>query len=105
MYKQFLAATVLMFAASSQAAVDCSGVPEVVKMGNYASQERYVIVTINGQDYRLGDGADDYTKARMTLVQTALLAGKKIKLRFYGHSSCSAAGSDRAIPSSTQMTR
>lgn len=103
MKKYLIAAAVTMFAASSHAAVDCSGVPEVLKMGDFGSQERYVIVDLGGRDYRLGDAADHRTKARLALAQTALLAGRKLTLRFYGHNSCSSAGDARALPSSTQI--
>jgi len=58
-------------------AVDCTGVPSVVKMGEYGAQEAYVIVRINDLDFRMGKPADDAVKARMSLAQSALMLAFK----------------------------
>ena len=64
-------------------AVDCTGVPSVVKMGEYGAQEAYVIVRINDLYFRMGKPIDNAVKARKNLAQSALIANHQIKLRLY----------------------
>lgn len=86
-------------------AVNCSGVPHTVKMGETGAQEAYAIVRIGTLDYRLGLSTDDATKIRVSLAQTALTADKVLLLRFYGIATCEEASTNRAIPTSTQLVR
>ena len=85
------------------AAVNCSGIPSAVKMGEYGLQEAYIITTINGKDYRLGKFDDDGAKIRLSIAQSALLAEKEVVLRFYDEVSCDNASTNKTIPNSTQL--
>ena len=96
---------VILFSINALASINCSGVPSVVKMGEFGAQESYVIVRIGGKDYRLGKPADDATKMRAAIVQTALVADKQVALRFYSEESCDTAASNRAIPNSVQLIK
>lgn len=96
---------VTIFATTNVLAVDCMGIPTVVKMGEYSAQEAYAIVRINSKDYRLGKPTDDNVKARMSLAQTALVADKNLMLRFYNVSSCDVASSERRTPNSVQLLK
>lgn len=86
-------------------AVNCSGIPDTVKMGEFGGQEAYAIVRIGGRDYRLGLATDDATKVRVSLAQTALTADKTLLLRFFGAASCDDASTNNSIPNSTHLVR
>ncbi len=95
----------MLFSVNTFASADCYGVPSVVKMGEYGAQESYVIVRLGGKDYRLGNPSDAAVKMRASIVQTALVAGKQVKLRFYREASCDTASSNRVIPNSVQLVK
>jgi hypothetical protein len=86
-------------------AVDCVGVPQAVKMGEYGNQEAYVIVRIHGLDYRLGMPEDEATKIRVSLAQTALVSGFPLKLRIWGEDACIAASENKRSINSVQLVR
>jgi hypothetical protein len=102
MLKTLSAITLACFSCAAQAA-DCYGVPEAVKMGEYGAQEAYVIVSMGAKDYRLGRYDAEGTKIRLSLVQTALVAEKQIKLRFWNTDSCDLASENKSIPNSVQL--
>lgn len=96
---------VIICSLDAKAVVDCYGVPTVLKMGEYGSQEAYVIVRVEGKDFRLGKPTDASTMVRMSTAQSALIANLQVKLRFYGEVSCDAASSSKTIPNSIQLIR
>ncbi|CAK3815953.1 MULTISPECIES: hypothetical protein [Vibrio] len=95
----------MLFASQVVAAIDCVGKPVSVIMGDYGRQEDYVIVHISGLEYRLGVPSDDKTKARLSLAQTALVADKRLKLKFYAADTCEKAANERVIPNSVQLLK
>lgn len=86
-------------------AADCDGVPVAVKMGEFGGQEPYAIVRVNGYDYRLGLPSDDAMKMRFSLIQTDMLAGYKVRIRFWAADTCPQASADRLIPNSVQLVK
>lgn len=105
MLKYLVIAIVFSISAQTMAAVDCKGLPDIVKMGEYGAQEAYSIVRINNLDFRLGQAEDDFTKARLSLATTALVADKEILLKFYNSSTCQEASSQRKTPNSVQLIK
>lgn len=103
MYKLFF--VTLLFANQVIAGVDCIGVPLNLIMGDYGKQENYVIVNISGLEYRLGVPSDDKTKVRLSLAQTALVADKRLKLKFYAADTCEKAANERVVPNSVQLLK
>lgn len=103
--KRLIVATMATAIALPTLAVDCIGVPDSVKMGEYSAQEAYSIVHIAGKDYRLGHHSSSVTKISVSLAQTALVSEKKLKLRFYNVASCQAASTDRKTPNSVQLLK
>ncbi|OCH47772.1 hypothetical protein [Vibrio cyclitrophicus] len=103
MYKLFF--VTLLFANQVIASVDCIGVPLNLIMGDYGKQENYVIVNISGLEYRLGVPSDDKTKVRLSLAQTALVADKRLKLKFYAADTCEKAANERVVPNSVQLLK
>ncbi|MDX1304563.1 hypothetical protein [Photobacterium sp.] len=104
MIKKALVVSMLLFSGGAFA-VNCGGIPQIVKMGDYGKQEAYVIVRIGDLDYRVGVPSDDATKARLSLLQTALVAEKTATLRFYGETTCTAASGNRTIPNAVYLSR
>ena len=94
-----------IFYSAQSLSIECVGVPARVKMGEYSNQDTFVIVHIEGKDYRLGDPSDDKTKARLSLVQTALVTDKNTMLRFYNIDSCEVASASHAVPNSVQLLK
>lgn len=74
----------LTFAATNAlASVNCSGVPQATKVGEFGNQEGYLIVTVNNLDFRLGPISDQAARSRLALATTALAANKNLLLRFW----------------------
>ena len=103
--KLLMALLVPIALAPAAHAVDCIGTPDAVKMGEFGAQESYAILRMDGKDYRLGLPTEDAVKVRVSLAQTALAAGKQVRLRFWGLSTCDEASTQRAIPNSIQLLR
>jgi hypothetical protein len=74
-------------------------------MGEFGAQEEFVIVRIGSMDYRLGLPSEDATKIRLSIVQSAILAEKQVKLRFWLPSTCEQASAERLVPNSVQLIR
>lgn len=89
---------------SSFADVTCIGVPQAVKVGEYGAQELYLIVTLNGMDYRLGTADDPWAKARLALVTSAFISTKTLVLKFWLSLDCNAASLNHDIPNSVRLT-
>ena len=68
-------------------AVECQGVPTAVKMGEYGGQESLIFVKIDELDFSLGRYDDPQAKFRISLAQSALVAGREMLLRFYAPAS------------------
>ncbi len=86
------------------ASVDCLGVPQATKVGEYGAQEGYLIVTVNNLDFRLGPTDDASAKSRLAIATAALAANLRLVLRFYDpYNDCTSASANRAIPNSTQV--
>ncbi len=101
-----LGMTVLMLGLPFKAlAAECYGVPQVVKMGEYGAQEAYIILRMNSLDYRMGRPDDDAAMARMSIIQTALIAEKDVKLRFWNVDTCELASQERRVPNSVQLIK
>ena len=103
--KKLIAALLTAIFTLPSLAVECVGVPESVKMGEYGAQEEYAIVRIAGRDYRLGHHTNEATKIRVSLAQTALVSEKRLKLRFWTSESCQVASQGRATPNSVQLLK
>jgi len=95
----------VLLSTSALSAVDCYGVPSFVKMGEYGNQEAYIIIRVKDKDYRLGIATDDNAKIRLSIAQSALMADKEVKLRFWHYTSCDDASANRAIPNSFQLVK
>jgi len=87
------------------AAIDCKGVPQAVKMGEYGNQEAFVMVRINNLDYRLGTPDNPTTKIRVSLAQTALVSGTELKLRYWAASTCEQASTGEIGLNSVQLVK
>ena len=87
------------------AAIECEGIPNRTKVGEFGAQEKYSYVSISGKDYRLGETVQDDTKARLALASTALVSDKNLLLRFYREPTCDSASANRTIPNSVQLVR
>ena len=103
--KNILFIVVFSIISSNAYSADCYGIPNVVKMGEYGAQESYVIMRMDGKDYRLGRFDEEATKYRISLAQTALVSDKQIKLRFWDTESCDIASTNRQVPNSMQLIK
>ena len=75
-----------------------------VKVGEFGSQEGYLIVTITNLDYRLGPIGDASATARYATAMAAMAANKPIMLRFWDpYNTCTSASTAFAIPNSVQI--
>lgn len=102
--KSIVLAAFLLSAPCAFGAVNCVGVPQNVKVGEFGNQEGYLIVTINGLDFRLGPIGDSGAKSRLALASVALAANKPLMLRFWDpYADCNSASTAYAIPDSTQI--
>ncbi|MBT9494363.1 MAG: hypothetical protein IV107_18910 [Paucibacter sp.] len=102
--KQFIFSAFIFFSASASSAVNCVGLPQAVKVGEFGAQEGYLIVTINNLDYRLGPVDDPSAKVRVVIALTAIANNKPLVLRFWDpHSDCNSVSFNRVVPNSTQV--
>gem|GEM_PF-5399752 len=87
----------------THATVYCVGVPSVVKVGETGKQESYLIVRVEGKDYRLGIATDDLAKSRFALATSAVVSKSRLILSFYAETSCEDASVNTTIPTSVQL--
>lgn len=88
----------------SVAAINCTGIPSAIKVGEFGSQEGYLIVSMNNLDFRLGLINDPAAKARFAVLTAAIVANIPVLLRFWDpYSTCSDASAAYAIPNSVQV--
>ena len=88
------------------ASVECEFIVSEVKIGEYGNNEGKAFVCDSAWScYNLGEITSDATKLRYSTVMAALVSGKKIRLRFYGETECSAPKSNLVVPNSTWLRK
>ena len=92
-----------LFSSIAQANVNCIGVPQVTKVGEFGSQEGKLLVQINNKNFTLGDTTSEVARSRLALATSALVANKKLVLRFWVEADCSKASENKTVPNSLQL--
>lgn len=104
--KMFLMGMILCCAGTAGAAVNCTGVPQAAKVGEYGNQEGYLIATVNNLDFRLGLATNDQVaKSRLTLAMMAMASNKALLIKFWDYTDCAAASAAGANPNSVQLVQ
>lgn len=102
--KKIIISMCIVVSTSAFSSVNCIGVPQATKVGEFGAQESYLIATVNNLDFRLGQLTDQGARSRLAIATAALAANKPLLLRFWDpYNDCSAASNAQAIPNSTQI--
>jgi hypothetical protein len=88
-------------------AANCEFIPTITQVGASGGSENKLFVCGDGSDYNcysLGEGSDSQAKNRYATAMTALISARKVRLFYWGITSCEQARSQTTVlPTSTAI--
>ena len=103
---KYLLLSFVLISGYTFAGAECEFKPTHAKVGESGRQESKLFVCDSAWScYNLGLGNDPQAKNRYSTIMTALMADKKIRLRFYGEPDCATAKSRMTVPTSTWLIK